>query len=213
MQIAIIGASGLSGMEITKAALAEQHHVIAVVRNPSKMEGLDHPNLETRTADIYDTASLAQAFAGADVVVSAVGSGGLFASHKPTTVYSRGMGAIVPALRNSGVRRLLVISSGGAEEHDPAEGFIFRKFIKPYIMETYIDIRKMETYLRTVSDLDWTVVRPPMLKNGKAKGRYRLSETLMPQGGWQIRRADLAEYLLTLIGDPDSHHRFLTIAY
>ena len=45
MKIAILGASGQSGKFLTEQALADGHHVLALVRNPQKM-AINHDNLE-----------------------------------------------------------------------------------------------------------------------------------------------------------------------
>ena len=45
MKIAILGSSGQSGKFLTEQALADGHHVVALVRNPEKM-AINHDNLE-----------------------------------------------------------------------------------------------------------------------------------------------------------------------
>lgn len=114
-------------------------------------------------------------------------------------------------MKKAMVRRLLVVSSGGVVE-DPSEGFIYRKIIKLAVMETYNDMKKMEEIIN-ISPLDWTIVPPLMLKNGPQKDNYRVSEEIMPHGGWQIRRSDLAQFMISLLEKPESIRKKLTIAY
>src|SRR5436189_290580 len=63
----------------------------------------------------------------------------------------------------------------------------------------YKDFARMEKLVAS-SQLDWTIVRPPLLTNGPATGRVR-SQTGrkdLPHGPYRITRADLAATLLDL---------------
>ncbi|TLZ91445.1 MAG: SDR family oxidoreductase, partial [Methanobacteriota archaeon] len=53
------------------------------------------------------------------------------------------------------------------------------------------------------SQLDWTIVRPPLLTNGPATGRVRgqTGRKDLPHGPYHITRADLAATLLDLATD------------
>ncbi|NHZ99586.1 NAD(P)H-binding protein [Massilia sp. CCM 8734] len=46
------------------------------------------------------------------------------------------------------------------------------------------------------SALDWTLVRPAMLTNGKLRGGYRAATTLTPGLFAGLSRADLAAFML-----------------
>src|SRR5438270_789495 len=46
------------------------------------------------------------------------------------------------------------------------------------------------------SDLEWTVVYPPALTNGRATGDYRHGESLKLSGAPRISRADVADFML-----------------
>jgi len=46
------------------------------------------------------------------------------------------------------------------------------------------------------SDLDWTMVMPPMLTNGPARGSYRVDGNALPRNGSSISRADVADFML-----------------
>ncbi len=62
MTIALIGASGYVGSAILHEALWRGHHVTAVVRNTAKL--VPQPGLTAITADVLDTAGLADVLAG-----------------------------------------------------------------------------------------------------------------------------------------------------
>ena len=62
------------------------------------------------------------------------------------------------------------------------------------------------------SSLDWTIVRPPRLTNEPATGAYRTAIDQNLPRGLTVSRADLAAYLLAIIGDPATIHHHVGIA-
>ena len=61
------------GLEAVKQALAGGHTVTALVRNPSKLEAVAHPNLTVVEADVLQAESLAPHLPGQDAVLSCLG--------------------------------------------------------------------------------------------------------------------------------------------
>ena len=54
----------------------------------------------------------------------------------------------------------------------------------------------------TATDLDWTMVMPPMLTNGPARGVYRIGGEALPRNGSRISRADVADFMMLQIDNP-----------
>jgi len=91
-------------------------------------------------------------------------------SRHPHGVFSDGTRTIVNALRATGVRRFLCISSRGVNYHDRGRPFIYRAVMRPLLLrEVYAEMTIMEDAVRA-SDLDWTLIRPARL-------RYRIPDT------------------------------------
>ena len=110
MKIVVMGASGATGRQVVEQVVEAGTAVTAVVR-----EGSAAPDGATVVrAGLGDTARLAAAMHGADAVVSALGPRG----RGPTTVCTDGVRAAVAAMREAGVRRLVVVSAAGC----PATG-------------------------------------------------------------------------------------------
>ena len=195
MNILILGATGATGQVLLDQALAAGHMVTAMARRP-EMIALRHPRLRVLPGDVLVAESLHAAMAGQDAVLSALGTG---TSRQPTTLYSQGVANIIAAMDSQGIRRLLCISSGGAQ-HDPGIVWWYRLFIKPLLQPVYDDMARMERLVRA-SSLDWTIVRPAWLRNGPPMGVYRLRVDRQPAGGWRIRRADVAEFILREVGE------------
>ncbi|WP_255406321.1 NAD(P)-dependent oxidoreductase [Mycobacterium sp. E796] len=114
MQIVIFGANGSTGRLVTRRVLDAGHAAVAVTRRPDEFPIFD-ARLAVAGADVRRD-HLAGIVAGADVVLSTLG---VPFARRPVDTYSVGTRNIVNAMRESGVGRLVVVSSTGAY---PARG-------------------------------------------------------------------------------------------
>ncbi|GIE36145.1 flavin reductase [Actinoplanes italicus] len=73
LQITVLGASGATGLELTRQALDRGHHVIAIARTPDRVVVPDSPRLRRIAADVGHPDRIAAALRGGSVVVSALG--------------------------------------------------------------------------------------------------------------------------------------------
>ena len=64
----------------------------------------------------------------------------------------------------------------------------------------YADMRLMEQIVEE-SKLNWTIVRPPMLKNKPFTGVYRTAIASHIKHPFSIARADLADFMLNILTD------------
>ncbi len=78
MHITVIGATGMIGNHIVRAAHSKGHDVVALYRNPATLNALKDLDVEFRQADLNDMSSLRRAFKGSDALVHA-------AAYYPTT--------------------------------------------------------------------------------------------------------------------------------
>ncbi|HYZ67064.1 MAG TPA: NAD(P)H-binding protein [Mycobacterium sp.] len=201
MDIVVFGANGQTGRLLTRRALDKGHSVVAVTRHPD-----DFPFADTRLtlakADVREpSSSLGEAVRDTDAVVSTLG---VPFSTRPIDTYSVGVRNVVDAMRSTGVRRLVVVSSTGAYHYPNRRDTPFAlRVAEPVITRTigkttYDDQRRMEDIVR-VSGLDWTVVRPSGLFDLKEPTNYLAGE-VDPIGGFTAR-IDLADYMIALAGD------------
>jgi putative NADH-flavin reductase len=91
-----------------------------------------------------------------------------------------------------GVRRLLVVSAAVLFE---GQGFLFWLLRSTFLRNIAEDTGEMERVVMA-SDLEWTIVRPPSLTNGRLTSRYSVEDDRMPRGGLSLSRADVAHFLL-----------------
>jgi putative NADH-flavin reductase len=210
MKLTILGATGATGTCLTTQALAAGHHVTAAVRDPARLAVPAHRQLHTITADVMDPDSIAPAIAGADAVISAVGPRGT----GPTTVIQDSVHSIIEAMRRTGTRRLLEVS--GSVVADEGDSPYLRYLLKPLARRTFLrhvcaDMRHGEDEILR-SDLDWTIFRPPALTSKPATGTYRTAIDRGLPHGFSVSRADLAACMLTLLDDPATVHRHVSVA-
>jgi putative NADH-flavin reductase len=210
MKLVVFGATRGSGRHAVEQALAAGHDVVAVARHPEAIV-LRHPRLRVVQGNVLDPASTAAAIAGRDAVLSTVGPSGLGA----TTLFSAGAGNLIRGMRLAGVRRLICVSATGvdAKSHVAFPQILLLPFLRLLLRGPWADALKMETALRQDLGLDWTVARAPMLTDGPRTGRYRTSLNSYVGNVRRISRADLAEYLLSLLANPASYQAWAEISY
>jgi putative NADH-flavin reductase len=210
MKLTIFGATGTTGTCLVEQALAAGHQVTAVVRDPARLAVPAHQRLRTVTADVMDPASIIPAITGAGAVISAVGPRGT----GPTTVIQDSVRSIIQAMQKTGARRLIEVS--GSVVADEGESPYMRYLLKPVARRTFLrhvcaDMRRGEDEIRA-TNLDWTIFRPPSLTGKPASGTYRTAIDRNLPHGFTISRADLAACMLTLLDDPSTVHRHISIA-
>jgi len=211
MTIVVFGANGQTGRLLTRRALDKGHSVVAVTRHPENFPFAD-PHLTVAKADVREPSSLAAAVRGADAVVSTLG---VPFSTRPIDTYSVGMRNIVDAMRSTGVRRLVVVSSTGAYHYPNRRDTPFAlRIFEPVITRTigkttYDDQRRMEDIMRA-SGLAWTVVRPSGLFDLAEPTNY-VAGGVDPVGGFTAR-IDLADYMIALSGDPSAAGKTVVVS-
>ncbi|MBI4940012.1 MAG: NAD(P)H-binding protein [Actinobacteria bacterium] len=186
--IAVLGATGATGRHVVAEALRSGRRVVVVVRRAGSFASA--PGLrETVWAGVADEGALTAALDGADVVISTLGG----AAKGPTTVCTDAMRTTVRAMTHVGVKRLVVVSAHGVlDTHDRS---LYSRAVWRGAGERMKDKETME-HLVADSPLDWTIVRPPMLRNVPATGAYRVGEDLPIRLWHSIGREDLAGFLV-----------------
>jgi putative NADH-flavin reductase len=221
MKLTIFAATGGIGRQLLEQAVAAGHDVTAVVRSPEKLSG---EAVRVVQADLAapDPAALESAVSGAEAVLSGLGP----RSNADAGIAARGTAAIVAAMQATHVRRIVVVSAAPVgtvpspdrprpPRHDPGDGFFMRHLFshvaRTLFGKVYTDLAQMEDVLRD-SGLDWTVVRPPRLSNKPGTGNYRTAYGQNVRGGWIVPRADVAQLMLRVLGQPETIKQVIGVA-
>ena len=208
MKIALFGATGRTGRQFLEQASAGGHDVTAVVRNPANLVG--HSRLSVVTADVMDPTAIGPLLAGHDAVVTAIGPR---QARTPTTVQTESTASILSAMRHTGTRRLVAVSNSGmiTTGDGPVSRTVAKPILRRLLRHTWADMRRMEDLVRA-TELDWTIIRPPMLTGGARTGTYRTAFDRDVRGGIRVSRADLADAILRCLADPAFVHATVSIA-
>ena len=193
MKIAIIGATGKVGRHLLDQALERGDEVTAFVRDTSRLTTQRHDRLKVVQGDVLDPNDVEQAVVGSDTVLSALG-------HTKTSskdVLTEGIKNIVAAMNKHGVRRLVSLTGAGVRDPKDEPKLVNRiigsllKLLQRDVLEDAIGhARVIEK-----SDLDWVIVRAPVLSEGEKKGEYRIGY-VGKESGTRISRADVADFML-----------------
>jgi putative NADH-flavin reductase len=206
LNIAIFGASGATGNLLTERCLANHYHVTALLRTPKNFLLRDHVRIIQGSP--FDLASVRQTIEGADVVLSALGANSL----KKEDVLERAIPQIITAMQETAsqpkpVRRIIVLGSAGALpdslDKQPAwrrwivQNIVYNTFLKHPVAS---QISQWNNISR--SNLDWTMVMPPMLTNARGHGTFRVDGEALPRNGSRISREDVADFMMQQIDNP-----------
>lgn len=195
MKLLIVGATGPTGRELVKQALAQGHEISVLVRDAAKA-AFSSP-VKMVVGDILDAAFLKAAVTGQEAVVSSLGSAAS-GPFKETTLLSEGTRNLVAAMRSAGVVRLITITGVGAGDSKGHGPWYYNLLIQPLVLRgTYHDKTRQEKIVRD-SGLDWTLVRPAILTNGSGQGLQSVRAYSARAGVrvGTIRRADVADFCL-----------------
>jgi putative NADH-flavin reductase len=204
VKIVVFGASGGTGRETVTQGLAAGHHVTAVVRRPEALQARSGLRIAV-VPDLNSAEPVDDVVNGHDVVISALGTN----AKGPVSVCTDGVRSILASMTRMGVRRLIVVSAHGAAETN--DGSLYSRMLRAMLGDKMRDKDEMEKLIRA-STVDWTVVRPPALRNKPRTGVYRVGTDLKIRLTSAISRADLADFLLREATAPAYLHQAPRIA-
>ena len=198
MRILITGATGGTGREIVREALARGYQVNALARSAADAASL-LPGADITEGDARDGDAVAKALAGCDAVISALGTK-LSLLHEETLL-STATRILINEMQKKEIMRLVCITGIGAGDSHGHGGFLYDHIAQPLLLSsTYRDKDRQEEEIRE-SGLDWTIVRPTNLKDGPATDKIRALTDLTGFHGGSIARADVARFLISELTD------------
>jgi putative NADH-flavin reductase len=195
--IAVFGATGRTGIPFVKQALAKGHHVVALVRKPSKMP-INHKNLELIVGDALNAVDVQRTINRVDGVVSCLGQD----KGSQPDFQTKATRLIVDTMKKEGVRRFISLTGGGVRDAtNDKPGFMDNLIV--FIMKNVagkgaknaLQDGISHAELVRKSGLDWTIVRGPMLTEDPAKGSYQVGNVGTVKG-IKLTREDLAAFML-----------------
>jgi len=191
MKVAVFGASGRAGSEITKELAARGHEVVAIARKPEAIGPM--PGVTAEAGDASDPAALAVLIAGCDAVISAL--------H-----FNVSAETLLSALRKAGVGRLLVTGGAASLEVAPGKRLIdtpaFPEAAKPIALGGIIFLED----IRKETAIDWTFFSPAaVIFQGPRLGHFRTGQDRLIVDDAGQSRISFADYAIAMVDELEQH--------
>jgi putative NADH-flavin reductase len=194
--VLVIGASRGIGLETVRRALAEGHRVRAFARGAASI-AIDHPQLEMIAADALNRAAVSTALKGADAVIETLGAPTDMATMlRGTRLFSAATRILVDAMREQGVSRLVAVTGIGAGDSRGHGGLLYDAIVFPLVLKRIYNDKDVQEQMIRASGLDWTIVRPGLLRSAPATGRARALTDPRDWRAGSVTRADVADFLV-----------------
>ena len=217
MKIALIGATGFVGAPVLSELLSRGHSVTVLARNPSKLAAQSelNPGLTVVAADALDAAQVAKAVAGHDAVISAYNPG--WSEPKIHDLFLQGSQAILDGVKQSGVKRVLVVGGAGSLYVAPGLQLVDTPPFPAEYKQGALAARELLNRIKLENTLEWSFLSPPIgLAPGERTGQYRVgADDLLPGQGDQpagISVADLAVAIVDEMEKAQHVRRRFTVA-
>ena len=197
MKLLIFGASGKTGREVVRQALARGYAVTAFVRQTARLP-IAHANLRLVAGEISNPDAIARVVAGQTAVISTLGVGTPL-RHDPVVI--DGIRTIARAAEQASVGRLVYLSTIGVRDSRDEAGVMLKCLATTLIRHEVSDHEIKEAAIAECF-VDWTIVRPPMLTNGRLTAAYRVGENIRARSPLpMMSRADVADFMLRQLTD------------
>ena len=170
-QVTVFGANGRVGRLVVAELVNRGYTVVAFVHNRSHF--IETPRLRVISGDIYNAQDVEKALDGSSAVISALGSWGT----PMKNILTVGMKHIIPAMKARDLSTIISLAGADARASGDMLEVVHRvsyPFLTAFIGKILADGERHITLLEK-SDLDWTVIRSPiMLKRTPNHDRYTL---------------------------------------
>jgi uncharacterized protein YbjT (DUF2867 family) len=184
-RILILGANGQLARHATAAFLQlTDFDLTLYLRRANRLKNPDPSRVRVVEGDVLDSDTLRSAMQGQDVVYANL-AGDMRSQAR----------AIIDAMREVGLKRLIFISSMGIYNEVPGERY--RSVLDPY-RDSAAEIER--------SDLDYTILRPGWFTRDRVVN-YKITEKGEPFVGHDVSLDSLADLILKLSADTGLHVR------
>lgn len=203
--IAIVGASGSTGKEVTRIALEKGYKIIIVARNPDKFSPQE--NVQIVKGDV--TENLANALKDADAVISCFGPQN---GRKPGKIMSEGVHNILRACDENRISRFVFMSGilqSSGKELSALDGFLV-KTIRQFYKEGFEDKTIAEKEI-LASKINTVIVRAVGLGNSAPTGTYNAGENARVKPFKTLPYSDCALCLVDAVSNENWTNKIINV--
>ncbi len=192
LKIAVIGGTGKSGKYLVKQLISDGFQLKLLVRDPAKVP-YNHPHVEIIKGNIVSIQDIYTLIRGADAVVSTLGLG--IPASEPT-IFSRAASNIIQVMNDLDVQRYIVTT--GLNVDTPFDNKSTSTAAKTVWMRNNFPLstadKQQEYELLAASNIDWTMVRLPLIE--QTDQVFPIAVSLEDCPGEQISASGLAIFLI-----------------
>jgi len=195
-KLIVFGATGGTGKQVLEQAIERGYSATAFVRTPEKVE-IKHPNLKVVQGDVLNYKDVVNVIQGHLNVICCLGVSPLNKSKLRTI----GTQNIVKSMQEKKVKRFICQASLGYGETKNLQPWHYKYILTPLLLKHTFNDHISQEIIVEKSDLDWTIVRPGNLTNGKRTEEYLHGFPPSFNVRFKISRADVAHFMLNQIED------------
>jgi uncharacterized protein len=209
MKLIIFGATGMVGKQLVKQALFNGHQVKAFGRNVFTEDLPKDDKLELVHGALFDEGQVYKAIKGCDGVLSALGGN----ADETDKTRSLGMKNIVMQMTKAAVNRIVAVGGMGVLNADENTLIMEQEDFSPEYFAVSEEHKKAYGFLRN-SNLQWTLVCPPMIREADPTGVFNTLADYMPEPNksW-IGSGDLSLFMLNELTKNEFIHHRVGISY
>lgn len=207
MKVIVFGATGGTGLELVSQALKNGYTTSVFIHKHA--EALEHftNKITIYHGDVRDFQSTNTAIKGQDAVLVALG----VVPGVGTDVLSAGSANIVRAMQENSVKRIVVETGASLAEDRSTLPLLYKTMSAIPPMKYMFDAKREQEQVIKESGLDWILVRPANLNNGKLTKKYKTGASLHLRVKSQVSRADVAHFMIEQLTHDTWLHKAVTI--
>lgn len=192
VKIAVIGGTGKSGKYLVKELIKQGFLLKILIRDPNKFQN-NSSQVELVVGDATNFSHVNSLISGCQAVISTLGMG--IPSSEPI-IFSQSTSNVIQAMNEQGIRRYIVTTGLNVDapfdKKGPNSLFATDWMRNNYPVSTAN--KQLEHDILTQSDIDWTLVRLPLIEQSDEKGEVAISLEDCP--GDKVSATDLAVFLI-----------------
>jgi len=198
MKILIFGATGKTGKILVEESLKRGFEVSVFIRNPKKLNKEYYSMLKVYVGDVTNSKDFNQVSERFDALISVLGHtrGG------SPCIQEIAIKNILKLMKKVGSKRFVDLTGAGVYFEGDRPGIIdniFTSLLRIIDPERISDGEKHVELIKS-SDVNWTIVRVPVLTNTKRLG-YKVGMVGDFMGFPFLSRYDLSDFILDILND------------
>jgi putative NADH-flavin reductase len=196
-KVAVIGGTGKSGKYLVKQLIDQGYHLKVLVRNPENFK-VNGPLIEVVKGDVKDYDTIRSLIIGCNAVISTLGLG---IPQSEPSIFTKATAHVLRAMSQFNINRYIVTT--GLNVDTPFDEKTGKTAFATSWMKTNYPqstMNKQEEYMMlSGSNVDWTLVRLPLIEQTDFSGKVNISLNDCP--GDKISATSLANFLIKQLSD------------